>query len=184
VTTEIVTALSDHSAQVRYELSECYTPVYILSVLTMAAFIVMMIALSATKDPPKGEFVPPAFESMAVQGVPEVPEGLEYSSPYRDGMAYRFSICANVTMDSNKATVYSTNAEGNNVYLKLRVLDENDNILGETGLLKPGEYVKDVELIQALSAGTGIRLKIMSYAPDTYLSEGSVVLNTTIGTAP
>ena len=109
MTTEIVTALSDHSAQVRYELSECYTPVYILSVLTMAAFIVMMIALSATKDPPKGEFVPPAFESMAVQGVPEVPEGIEYSSPYRDGMAYRFSICANVTMDSNKATVYFTN---------------------------------------------------------------------------
>ena len=87
-------------------------------------------------------------------------------------------------MDSNKATVYFTNAEGNNVYLKLRVLDENDNILGETGLLKPGEYVRDVELIQALSADTGIRLKIMSYAPDTYLSEGSVVLNTTIGTAP
>ena len=87
-------------------------------------------------------------------------------------------------MDSNKATVYFTNAEGNNVYLKLRVLDENDNILGETGLLKPGEYVKDVELIRALSAGTGIRLKIMRYAPDTYLSEGSVVLNTTIGATP
>ena len=161
-----------------------YTPVYILSAFTVVALLVMAITLFATKDPPKGEFVPPAFESMALQGVPEVPEDLQYSSPYREGMAYRFSICANVTMDSNKATVYFTNAEGNNVYLKLRVLDENDNILGETGLLKPGEYVKDVELIQALSAGTGIRLKIMSYAPDTYLSEGSVVLNTTIGTAP
>ena len=87
-------------------------------------------------------------------------------------------------MDSNNATVYFTNAEGNNVYLKLRVLDENDNSLGETGLLKPGEYVKDVELIRALSAGTGIRLKIMRYAPDTYLSEGSVVRNTTIGATP
>ena len=87
-------------------------------------------------------------------------------------------------MDSNKATVYFTNAEGNNVYLKLRVLDENDNSLGETGLLKLGEYAKDVELIRALSAGTGIRLKIMRYAPDTYLSEGSVVRNTTIGATP
>ena len=161
-----------------------YTPVYILSAFTAVALPVMAITLFATKDPPKGEFVPPAFESMALQGVPEVPEDLQYSSPYREGMAYRFSICANVTMENNKATVYLTNAEGNNVYLKLRVLDENDNILGETGLLKPGEYVKNVELIQALPAGTGIRLKIMSYAPDTYLSEGSVVLNTTIGTAP
>lgn len=159
-------------------------PVYILGGLTVLSLIVMIVALVATGKPGQGEFVPPAFDSLAVSGVPEVPEGLEYSSPYRDGMAYRFSVCANVKMDGSKATVYFTNAEGNNVYLKLRVLDENDNILGETGLLKPGEYVKDVELIQALSAGTGIRLKIMSYAPDTYLSEGSVVLNTTIGATP
>lgn len=49
-----------------------YTPVYILSVFAMAAFIMMMIALSVTKEPPRGEFVPPAFESMALQGIPDV----------------------------------------------------------------------------------------------------------------
>ena len=158
-----------------------YTPVYILSAFTIAAFIMMMIALSITKEPPRGEFVPPAFESMALQGIPEVPEELDHSSPYRDGMAYRFSVCANVTMDSSSATVYFTNAEENDVYLKLRVLDENDSILGETGLLKPGEYVKGVELDKDPSAETTISLKIMSYEPDTYMSEGSVVLKTTIG---
>ena len=51
-------------------------------------------------------------------------------------------------MDSSSATVYFTNAQENHVYLKLRVLDENDRILGETGLLKPGEYVKDVQLLR------------------------------------
>ena len=160
-----------------------YTPVYILTVCTIITFLVMMIALSVTKEPPRGEFVPPAFESMAQQGTPEVPEELEYSSPYREGMAYRFSVCANVTMDSSSATVYFTNAQENHVYLKLRVLDENDKILGETGLLKPGEYVKDVQLLRELPTGTGISLKIMSYVPDTYMSAGSVVLHTTIGTA-
>lgn len=159
------------------------TPVYILGVLAVAAFIVMMIALSVTKEPPRGEFVPPAFESMALQGVPDVPAELAYSSPHRDGMAYRFSVCANVTLDGSKATVYFTNAEENHVYLKLRVLDENDKILGETGLLKPGEYVKDVQLLRELPSGTEIRLKIMGYVPDTYLSAGAVVLHTTIGTA-
>ena len=159
------------------------TPVYILGVFTIAAFIMMMIALSVTKEPPRGEFVPPAFESMALQGIPEVPEELAYSSPHREGMAYRFSVCANVTMDSSSATVYFTNAEENHVYLKLRVLDENDRILGETGLLKPGEYVKDVQLLRELPSGTGISLKIMSYIPDTYMSAGSVVLHTTIDTA-
>ena len=161
-----------------------FTPVYVLGILASVAVIVMVVVLSVMNAPKQGEFIPPPFEDAAMQGIPDVPEELQYSSPYRDGMAYRFSVCANVKMDGSKATVYFTNAEGNNVYLKLRVLDENDNILGETGLLKPGEYVKDVELIQALSAGTGIRLKIMSYAPDTYLSEGSVVLNTTIGATP
>ena len=160
-----------------------YTPVYILTVCTIITFLVMMIALSVTKEPPRGEFVPPAFESMAQQGTPEVPEELEYSSPYREGMAYRFSVCANVTMDSSSATVYFTNAQENDVYLKLRVLDGNDKILGETGLLTPGEYVKEVQLLRELPSGTGIRLKIMSYIPDTYMSAGSVVLHTTIGTA-
>ena len=69
-----------------------YMPVYILSVFAVVAFIVMMIALSVTKEPPRGEFVPPAFESMAQQGTPDVPEELEHSSPYREGMAYRFSV--------------------------------------------------------------------------------------------
>ena len=84
-------------------------------------------------------------------------------------------------MDGGKAVVYFTNAEENSVYLKLRVLDEDGNILGETGLLKPGEYVEGVELGETFSAGTTISLKIMSYEPDTYMSEGSVVLKTTIG---
>ena len=158
-----------------------FTPVYILSVLAVTSFFVMLIALSVPKDPPRGEFVPPAFESTAIQGVPEVPEELGYTSPYREGMAYRFSVCANVTMDGRVATVYFTNPAENTVYLKLRVLDGNGEILGETGLLKPGEYVRVVELCEALDAGTQIQLKIMSYEPDTYLSAGSVVLKTEIG---
>ena len=156
-------------------------PLYILGVSAVTAFLVMLIALSVPKDPPKGEFVPPAFESTAIQGVPEVPDELGYTAPYREGMAYRFSVCANVTMDGAMATVYFTSAEENTVYLKLRVLDTDGEILGETGLLKPGEYVRDVELCYTLDAGTEICLKVMSYEPDTYMSAGSVVLKTEIG---
>ena len=158
-----------------------FTPVYILSVLAAAAVISMVVAFFVTGSPKQGEFVPPPFEAAAMQGAPDVPEELQHSSPYREGMAYRFSVCAKVTMDGSKAIVYFTNAAENSVYLKLRVLDEDGNILGETGLLKPGEYVEGVELGETFSAGTTISLKIMSYEPDTYMSEGSVVLKTTIG---
>ena len=96
---------------------------------------------------------------------------------------YRFSVCGNVIMEGSNAAVYLTNPAENEVWLKLRVLDENDNILGETGLIRPGEYVKDVALTENLTAGTKIKLKIMGYEPETYFSAGSATLNTAIGGA-
>lgn len=150
--------------------------------IALAVAVVVMIAVLAVPEESKvGEFVPPAFENNAVQGTPEVSEELGYSSPYMEGMAYRFSVCGNVTMEGENAIVYFTSAEENEVYIKLRILDGEGNILGETGLLKPGEYVRKVQLSDTLPEGTAVKLKIMSYEPDTYLSAGTVSLNTQIG---
>lgn len=143
--------------------------------------IVMSAALYFGGKQDTAEFTPPPFEPAAVSGVPEVPESLGYISPYQEGMGYRFSVCGNVVMEGNAAAVYLTNPAENEVWLKLRVLDENGNILGETGLIRPGEYVKDVALTENLTAGTKIKLKIMGYEPETYFSAGSATLNTAIG---
>ena len=143
--------------------------------------IVMSAALVFGRKHKTAEFTPPPFDAAAMAGVPKVPESLGYISPYQEGMGYRFSVCGNVVMDGNAAAVYLTNPEENDVWLKLRVLDENDNILGETGLIRPGEYVKDVALTGNLTAGTKIKLKIMGYEPETYFSAGSATLNTAIG---
>lgn len=145
--------------------------------------IVMSAALIFGRKHKTAEFTPPSFDPAAVAGVPTVPESLGYISPYQEGMGYRFSVCGNVMTEGNTATVYLTNPAENEVWLKLRVLDENDNILGETGLIRPGEYVKDVALTEDLSAGTKIKLKIMGYEPETYFSAGSATLNTAIGGA-
>lgn len=147
------------------------------------ALIVMAAALVFGGKQKTAEFTPPLFEPAAVAGVPEVPESLGYISPYQEGMGYRFSVCGNVVMEGSSAAVYLTNPAENEVWLKLRVLDENGNILGETGLLKPGKYVKDVALTGNLPAGTPIKLKIMGYEPETYFSAGSATLNTAIGGA-
>lgn len=144
---------------------------------------VMAAALFFGGKKDTAEFTPPPFDATAVAGVPEVPESLGYISPYQEGMGYRFSVCGNVVMEGNAAAVYLTNPAENEVWLKLRVLDENGNILGETGLIRPGEYVKDVALTENLTAGTKIKLKIMSYEPETYFSAGSATLNTTIAGA-
>ena len=143
--------------------------------------IIMIVALSSPREAQRGEFVPPEFEAAAVTGTPEVPDGLGYSAPYQEGMAYRFAVCGNVLMDGKQALVYFTNPAENDTWTKLRIYDENGNVLGETGLLMPGEYVQYVTLDKELEPGTAIKLKIMGYEPDTYLSAGSVVLNTQIG---
>lgn len=155
--------------------------VTVLAAVFAVAVIIMIVALSIPKEAERREFVPPEFEAAAVTGTPEVPDGLGYSAPYQDGMAYRFAVCGNVLMEGKQALVYFTNPAENDTWTKLRVYDENGNILGETGLLKPGEYVQYVELDKELTPGTPIKLKIMGYEPDTYTSAGAVVLNTQIG---
>lgn len=153
----------------------------ILGTVFVVALIIMIVALSIPREAQRGEFVPPAFEATAVTGTPEVPDGLGYSAPWQEGMAYRFAVCGNVLMDGKLALVYFTNPAENNTWTKLRIYSENGNILGETGLLKPGEYVQYLELDKELAPGTPIKLKIMGYVPETYTSAGAVVLNTQIG---
>lgn len=151
----------------------------ILAVCFAAALAVMIFALSRPQK--EAEFSPPPFDSTAQQGVPNVAEELGYSSPYKEGMSYRFSVCGNVSMEGEKAVVYLTNDAENEVWIKLRVYDESGEMLGETGLIKPNEYVKYVTLSKALPIGTTVKLKIMGYEPQTYHSAGAAALNTKIG---
>lgn len=108
--------------------------------------VIAMVLALCMSNRKTAEFTPPPFEQNAVSGTPEVAQEFGYSSPYKEGMTYRFSVCGNVMTEGNEALVYLTNPAENEVWIKLRVLDENRNVLGETGLIKPGEYVKSVTL--------------------------------------
>lgn len=127
-----------------------------------------------------GEFLPPAFETSAELGIPIVDQNLGWSEIYQDGMEFKAGVCGNVVTDNDTAIVYFTNSDKFDAWLKLRILNKEDEIFGETGLLKPGEYVKSIKLTGKISDGDSIRLKIMAYEPETYYSLGTVTLNTTI----
>ena len=145
-------------------------------------FVILLLVMIAVLNKPQHEsvaFVPPPFETAAQTGTPNVPDSLGYSEPYQAGMNYRFGVCGNVEVNGSKATVFFTNPADNTVWLKLRILDENNDLLGETGLLKPGEYVQHVSLSKKLEDGTPIQLKIMGYEPDTYYSAGAATVTTT-----
>lgn len=154
--------------------------VFICLAVCVVAVIVMILSLVLTAGTPEsGEFVPPAFEASAQSGTPTVTDK-SWTQIYRDGMSFSAHICGRVILNGNSADVFFTNDDGNAVWLKLRVSDENGNILAETGLLKPNEYMKTIEFTKIPANGTKIKLKIMAYEPETYYSAGAVTLNTTV----
>lgn len=153
----------------------------ILSIVCIISICFMVFALCRTA--PKNsnaEFVPPEFDVNAVKGIPEVPEEYGWSEIYQDGMNFKVGISKKIINTENQAEVYLYNNEENSVWLKLRMLDEDGKILGESGLIKPGEYIRTIAFTESVYDGQKIKMKIMSYQLETYYSEGSIILNTNI----
>ena len=128
----------------------------------------------------KPQFVKPEFDPSAEDGTPDVPEALGYSEIYQTGMAYRASICGNVVINGDTADIYLTNSAENTDLLKVRVLDSKGNIIGQTGLISPGQYVKSVKFDAIPLDGEEITLNLMGYEPETYYSSGEASLATTV----
>lgn len=150
----------------------------ILSFLCFISALLMLFALNYSGKE-QVNFIPPDFDSEAIIGIPEPPQELGWSEISQVGMSYRVGICGNgnIIINNGIADVYFFNSETNTVWLKLRVLDEQDNIIYETGLIKPKEYIKSIRFDE-VKDGEKIKLKIMAYEPETYYSEGSIILNT------
>ena len=155
---------------------------YILIAVCAVAVLGMILALvlgGGQTQQQQPSFTPPPFDASAQVGTPEVPEGLGYSE--FDAKLFKASICGEVIVVDSSADIYLTNPESNTAWLKLRVLDVKGNIIGETGLIKPGEYIQSVAFTTVPKKGAKIVLKIMAYEPETYHSAGSASLNTVIG---
>lgn len=126
-----------------------------------------------------GDFVAPEFAAEAVTGVPTVPENLGWAV-LNVGPTFNVRVCGVLMADADGSLpVWFTADADNTVWVKLRVLDENGNILGETGILKPGQYVERIQLAAGTQSGK-VTLQVMGYEPDTYYSAGSVGLATTL----
>ncbi|MBO7215593.1 MAG: hypothetical protein J6V84_01190 [Clostridia bacterium] len=156
-----------------------YKSIYIASALCLLALIVMTVALLNAHN--KAEFTPPAFESQASPGMPssDILNGVEKIQ--HEDMPFYAYVCGelNVDADSN-VDVWLINPQENTVWLKLRVYEKDGTLLAETGLLKPGEYIRSVKFEHAVENGDEILLKLMSYQPETYFSMGEVILNTVV----
>ena len=144
------------------------------AVLCAVTLAIMIATLAYPKNAP---FVPPPFEPNAVQGDPDPPESFAYSSLWQTGMNFTSGLCQlpplNLTEQGIEMTLHFTNPSENRVWMKARILDANGDVLGETGLLRPGEYVPTV-ILSHYPVSETLTVKIMTYEPETYYSNGSV----------
>ena len=161
----------------------------LICVIAVAAVVLLALLIQvATMEPndtdtsePSNEnieFVPPEFEANVSVGSPTVPDGMGYLEVYKEGMSFNSFICGEVNIVDGKADVYFTNPEKNTLWMKLRIFDEKGNIIAETGLIKPNEYLKAVTFDTIPKNNSTITMKIMTYEPNTYYSGGAVSLST------
>lgn len=150
-----------------------------LAGICLLAIIMMVWALMRNTGEDNAVFVPPSFEKTAQPGEPkEISEDLGYSE--FDAGVYRVALCGTPMVQNGNAVLYLTNPSENEVWLKIRIMDMEGQILGESGLLKPGEYVETVTLSIIPEEDTSVEMKIMAYELETYYSAGTVSLNTVL----
>lgn len=149
-----------------------------VAVLAVACALAALAMAAALLHHPQAaaSYTPPPFDPAAVTGTPAAPEG--YGTV--DAPAYTVALCGAPAVQEGAAQLWFTNPGQNTVWLKVRIYTPDGILLGESGLLKPGQYVQAVALSPVPDAGTSIVLKVMAYEPDTYHSAGAVTLNTAL----
>lgn len=152
----------------------------LLTFIALSAIVFMILVVSSSDSEIEyGEFVPPKFDENSVTGEPDVPENSGYSL-MNISDEYNIYVCGKLKLKDDNVDVYFTSDFNNSVWTKLQVLDNSNNIIGETGVIKPGEYVKSVTLNSEIQKDESVKLKVVGYEPETYHSAGSASMNTTI----
>lgn len=152
--------------------------VFIAAVICAVCVVFMITAFLVPRRTVKGDFTPPPFAENVQQGVPVVPQELGWYTPQREGLNFKVSVCGEVIIEDGKADIYFTNYESNNVWLMVRMISESGDVLAESGIIKPGEYVQNVPFDTLPADGQTIYYKVMAYEPETYYSAGSFTLET------
>ncbi len=155
----------------------------IIAVIACVAALIALGVVLAIKLTPKQvtvvEFTPPPFDESAEQGTPTVPAELGWSEMNAKDK-FKVSICGIVRVIDGATDLYLTNPAENTVYLKVRVLNADGEIVGESGLVRPGEFVRSVAIEGELAVDEKVTLKVMAYEPDTYQSAGAVPMETKV----
>ena len=147
----------------------------ILSIILLILIMIIILLMVSIRN--KSTFKKPEFDKNAIE---TIPSDLEYQKKILN-VTDNYSIYINPepVIKNNSIILNLISLETNNILVKVRILNK-DKIVAETGLIKPGQYLEKVKLDEELNVGDEIVYIIMGYEKDSYLSAGSVKLNTWI----
>lgn len=154
------------------------------AVIAAAIFCFLSVTLMITviiigRNKREPVFTPPPFDGSALNGTPtDANESWTLVSKEEYGLSAH--ICGKVSPVDSKADLYFTNDSDNSVWMKLRIYNASGEIIAETGLIRPGQYIKTVSFTSVPPIGSKIAMKVMMYQPETYHSEGAFSLVTSI----
>lgn len=146
----------------------------IILIILVSIIIFLLISINNKK-----QFKMPEFDNS----VTEIPEDLEYKkNTIKVNNDYIFYIEPTPKLDqNNNLKINIVSSENNKIWIKVRILNGKKEIIGETGLIRPGDYLAKVKLQQEMSVNDQITYKIMGYEKEKYTSAGTISLNTRIG---
>lgn len=122
----------------------------------------------------------PDFEEAAVVGAPQVDERYGYST-LQVAEGYDVMLCGVPANDGQTVELNLTNPSSNTVWFRAEVLDDEGDVIAETGVLRQGEYLPSVTLAEPLAEReTAVTVRVVAYEPDTWQSRGNVNLNLTL----
>lgn len=146
----------------------------ILLVLGTALLVLLAIVLAKHDGAQKtaaGEFVAPSFDAAAMSGKPENVNQAIYGTLVLNNEV-TVSLYSSPIVSGDTAQVYFAAEAQNAAWVRLRLLDSKGNLLGESGLLRPGEYVESIILTTQPKHPEAVA-KILTYEPNTYYSLGT-----------
>lgn len=118
------------------------------------------------------------FDRNAIVGKPN-PDKEYYYSSITSPTGYYVSLASNLyRQDDDSLMIYLTNPSINEVYFKCKIENINGDILYQTDILKPGEYLEKLKAnIKLEDREIKIKIFILAYEIETNYSAGEVVIN-------
>jgi len=154
--------------------------IFYITIIFFLLITLFVFCISSYLKQQRETFLPPSFDKNAQAINPSMKLPETYGI-FDVAKGYRVGICGKPNLKNKYLTIFFSNPITNTVWIKLSITDKDGRMLGETGLLHPGEYIKQIKVNRTMDEGEPIIMQVLGYQKETYYSAGEVSLETAIG---